>query len=175
MKSVFEKIIEKFSNIHRVVKNDEDLEWNRAIYKCTEIVNQEAVEYNKDNYFNLDHTTLHKCPKCGADAEHRVNRKGLWACGCFKCNLFKTAYDHGKTIEAWEDFCAEYNNGWIPCSERLPEPYASILVCENNGEIHLCRYHNKIHRYFYDGSDWDIKESDVVAWQPLPEPYTKGE
>ena len=66
--------------------------------------------------------------------------------------------------------------GWISCSERLPEPYASILVCENNGEIHLCRYHNKIHRYFYDGSDWDIKESEVIAWKPLPEPYQqKGE
>ena len=46
MQEVFEKIIEKFSNINRVVKNDEDLEWNRAVYKCTEIVKQSAAEYN---------------------------------------------------------------------------------------------------------------------------------
>ena len=46
MQEVIEKIIEKFSNINRVVKNDEDLEWNRAVYKCTEIVQQAAAEYN---------------------------------------------------------------------------------------------------------------------------------
>lgn len=46
MQEVFEKIIEKFSNIHRVVENDEDLEWNRAVYKCTEIVQQVATEYD---------------------------------------------------------------------------------------------------------------------------------
>ena len=42
MKEVFEKIIEQFISIRRVVKNDEDLEWNRAVYKCTEIVRQAA-------------------------------------------------------------------------------------------------------------------------------------
>lgn len=46
MQEVFYKIIEKFSNIHRVVKNDDDLEWNRAVYKCTEIVKQEAEQCN---------------------------------------------------------------------------------------------------------------------------------
>lgn len=46
MQEVFEKIIESFSSIHRVVKNDEDLEWNRAVWKCTEIVKKEAEQYN---------------------------------------------------------------------------------------------------------------------------------
>lgn len=46
MQEVFEKIIEKFSNIYRVVENDEDLEWNRAVYKCEEIVKQSVTEYN---------------------------------------------------------------------------------------------------------------------------------
>ena len=40
MQEVFEKIIEQFISIRRVVKNDEDLEWNRAVFKCTEIVRQ---------------------------------------------------------------------------------------------------------------------------------------
>ena len=46
MNKVFEKILERLSNIHRVVKTDEDAEWNRAIYKPTEIVKEVAEEYN---------------------------------------------------------------------------------------------------------------------------------
>ena len=46
MNEAFEKILERLSNIHRVVKTDEDAEWNRAIYKSTEIVKEVAEEYN---------------------------------------------------------------------------------------------------------------------------------
>lgn len=46
MNKAFEKILEMLSNIHRVVKTDEDAEWNRAIYKSTEIVKEVAEEYN---------------------------------------------------------------------------------------------------------------------------------
>ena len=45
MDKAFEKILEMLSNIHRVVKTDEDAEWNRAIYKSTEIVQEVAEEY----------------------------------------------------------------------------------------------------------------------------------
>ena len=47
MNEAFEKILEMLSNIHRVVKTDEDAEWNRAIYKSAEIV-QEVTEEYKD-------------------------------------------------------------------------------------------------------------------------------
>ena len=46
MNEAFEKILERLSNIYRVVKTDEDAEWNRAIYKSTEIVQEVAEEYN---------------------------------------------------------------------------------------------------------------------------------
>ena len=46
MSKAFEKILERLSNIHRVVKTDEDAEWNRAIYKSTEIVKEVTEEYN---------------------------------------------------------------------------------------------------------------------------------
>lgn len=42
MQEVFENIILQFASIRRVIKNDEDLEWNRAVFKCTEIVRQAA-------------------------------------------------------------------------------------------------------------------------------------
>ena len=46
MNKAFEKILERLSNINRVVKTDEDAEWNRAIYKSAEIVQEVAKEYN---------------------------------------------------------------------------------------------------------------------------------
>ena len=42
----FEKILERLSNIHRVVKTYEDVEWNRATYKSTEIVQEVEEEYD---------------------------------------------------------------------------------------------------------------------------------
>ena len=69
---------------------------------------------------------------------------------------------------------AEYNNGWISVESELPEPYKKVLVLEENGEIHLCRYHNESTRFYYDGSDWDIKLGCVTHWRELPQP-PKGE
>ena len=52
MNEALERILERLSNIHRVVKTDEDAEWNRAIYKSTEIVKEVAEEYNGGNVAN---------------------------------------------------------------------------------------------------------------------------
>lgn len=46
MKEAFEKILERLSNIRICVKTDEDAEWNRAIYKAEEVVQEVAEEYN---------------------------------------------------------------------------------------------------------------------------------
>lgn len=114
MKEIFEKIIEKFTNIRRVVKNDEDLEWNRAEYKCKQIVEQ-AI--------------------------------------------------------------AEYNNGWIPCTERLPETDDYILLSFENFSIaDIGRYENdeEGNGAFYPGDEDESYVSFglfVNAWQPLPAPY----
>lgn len=45
LNKAFEEIKEKMANIRRVVKDDADLEWNRAVYKCEEFVNEVAKEY----------------------------------------------------------------------------------------------------------------------------------
>ena len=70
---------------------------------------------------------------------------------------------------------AEYNNGWIPCSERLPETYGDYLCCDNYGE-YIIGFPNK-----RDSNDDDYVEyyveteheimNDCIAWQPLPDPY----
>ena len=126
MNKAFEKILEMLSNIHIVVKTDEDAEWNRAIYKSTEIVKEVAEEYN---------------------------------------------------------------GGWIACSERLPEESGYYLVTYHDwsdgnflpkyDDTYVRRLHYQISEHFvgwnYPKNVDDRAENDchkeVIAWQPLPEPF----
>lgn len=72
---------------------------------------------------------------------------------------------------------------WIPCSERLPEMDIDVLVCfwsklcENVKcpkkiikIAHLKDRHGFSLMFVGSGINHEIK--DVLAWQPLPEPYS---
>lgn len=60
------------------------------------------------------------------------------------------------------------SNGWIPCSERLPETLESeakaYLTINKEGEMAVSYYH-------HSWSNGYESVFDVIAWQPLPEPY----
>lgn len=81
--------------------------------------------------------------------------------------------------EGYADAKKEYQQKWIPCSERLPELYKPVLVtggdiiwiCEliespdlDDGEF---QWEDKMLGHWYSFDNWD-------AWQPLPDPW-KGE
>ena len=82
--------------------------------------------------------------------------------------------------EAAEEFATDTNvgtNGWIPCSERLPEidgnTSDTVLVCGSNGFLYMA--------FWCDDLQWRFCEcgmakepvlwTEIVAWQPLPEPF----
>ena len=73
------------------------------------------------------------------------------------CNVIK---------ETVEEVKENYNNGWIPCSERLPDKEGTYLVTLKKWEtITFARF-------------TDIKTNPhfnalVIAWMPLPQPYTE--
>ena len=92
------------------------------------------------------------------------------------------------------------SNGWIPCSERLPEECVPVNVTwiNRNPESYYAKikdvpfsatavyYNSKWYWYSstcvdylseYGKNDFDLvdKDIDIIAWQPLPQPYTKGE
>lgn len=101
--------------------------------------------------------------------------------GDMEAGIKNMAYHRAKGII--NQVAKEYNNGWIPCSERLPDEYCHCLVTRRND---------------YDGGcfDGDVREDvyielegvwgwrsqfeglidNIIAWQPLPAPYPpKGE
>ncbi len=61
------------------------------------------------------------------------------------------------------------NDGWIPVLERLPKDDRYVLVCNVRGAMDLARWDGK--RWWTGFSHADIAR-DVIAWQPLPDPYT---
>ena len=82
----------------------------------------------------------------------------------------------------------QYNNGWIPCSERLPDnDKKEYIVQKTNGFIYIlgftkdayklsrydfAEYKGKKKQLFYDyDSEYGYTEWECEAWQPLPEPF----
>ena len=86
-------------------------------------------------------------------------------------------------IEIVKQEAEQYNNGWVPCSERLPEEAFGCLVTVMDCEPSTQTDFENILPYFvgYDGETWNDADGEeipfeVVAWQPLPQPYQpKGE
>ncbi len=106
-----------------------------------------------------------------------------------------------ESIEIVKQEAEQYNNGWIPCSERLPEECVPVNVTWINRKPELyyekikdvpfsataVYYNSKWYWYSstcvdylseYGKNDFDLVEKniDIIAWKPLPHPYQpKGE
>ena len=80
------------------------------------------------------------------------------------------------------------SNGWIPCSERLPEDdKKQYIVQKTNGFLYIlgftkdaykldrydfAEYKGKKKQLFYDyDSEYGYTECECEAWQPMPEPF----
>ena len=79
--------------------------------------------------------------------------------------------------EAVQEVAEEYNNGWIPCSEKLPELRQDVLVTvKYTGFMGMHGYWIKTGHMEAENDWWgDCAGGEVIAWQPLPQPYQKGE
>ena len=88
--------------------------------------------------------------------------------------IVKDTYTKGKNAglrkaEVFVDeVAAEYNNGWIPCSEWLPEESLQSVMGWDEYRERICFVHF-IRGRFILGDDTD--SVNIIAWQPLPAPY----
>lgn len=88
------------------------------------------------------------------------------------CNGFCSTCDFKETFQIVKDLAEEHKGGWIPCSERLPDKSGNYIVCNKHSEIWVANW--------FDNTWWGIEKKcrwgNIIAWQPLPEPYQqKGE
>ena len=168
MNKVFEKIIEKLEeekmSYFLTIANtgDEKLDCayeqvGDALDKAIEIVKQKAAAYEE---------CYKDCGECEAYDKEKYH------CPKF-CKVIK------ETVKEIE----ENHNGWVPCSERLPEEAFGCLVTVMDCNPSAQTEFENILPYFvgYDGETWNDADGeeipfDVIAWQPLPSPYQpKGE
>ena len=93
-----------------------------------------------------------------------------------------------RAIKIVKEVAEEYNGGWIPCSERLPDnDKKEYIVQKTNGFIYIlgftkdayklsrydfAEYKGKKKQLFYDyDSEYGYTEWECEAWRPLPEPF----
>ena len=109
---------------------------------------------------------------------HRYLDDGNLSCMFDRSDIEEKRVDTIKEmIEIVHEVAEEYKGGWIPCSERLPEidgnTSDTVLVCGSNGFLYMA--------FWCDDLQWRFCEcgmakepvlwTEIVAWQPLPEPY----
>lgn len=65
---------------------------------------------------------------------------------------------------------------WIPVTERLPEEGLTVLILAENGQIEFGqRDENKWEWLAESIADYWTEAEEVIAWQPLPEPYEEAD
>ena len=77
-------------------------------------------------------------------------------------------------IEIVNQLAEECNNGWIPCSERLPSKEGEYLTFVEYDDDEFIA----IDEFLCEGilKEWNCTQNyRVIAWMELPEKYQKGE
>ena len=90
-------------------------------------------------------------------------------------NFFKAVTN--EAIEIVKQEAEQYNNGWIPCSKKLPELRKDVLVTvKYTGFMGMHGYWIKTGHMEAENDWWgDCTGGEVIAWQPLPKPFQKGD
>ena len=110
--------------------------------------------------------------------------------GSHNAGIRNNAYHKVRRIV--QEVAEEYNGGWIPIKTRpmteeekeyyseylfegngliyecpLPEDGQEVLVTSKHGSVDKTTFYTDCGNYFENYEDYD----ELIAWQPLPEPY----
>lgn len=76
-------------------------------------------------------------------------------------------WDGNSRYKGLTEVAKEYKDGWIPCSDRIPACAGKYLVT-TDGTFGI----DVIDIALFESYEWH-KSADIIAWQPLPNPYKK--
>lgn len=140
------------------------------------MTNEEYINFAnclKNNY-TIDFDVLPEF--CDMAISLSENKGELTYCPpCIDCN--KKMDEIRRTYDKLKDLPSVENKGeWIPISERLPEVSQNVLATTKWGEVTIAERLNfgPDCRFIHEGNT-NAHTEDIVAWQPLPEPYKGGE
>ena len=82
-----------------------------------------------------------------------------------------------EAIEIVKQEAERYNNGWIPCSEKLPDVRQDVLVTvKYTGFMGMHGYWIKTGHMEAENDWWgDCAGGEVIAWMELPSAYRPKE
>ena len=78
-------------------------------------------------------------------------------------------FEAGKRV--W--ICIGQRTEWIPASERLPKEGQEVLVNDRSGSMWVWTLYKgtRVPWQWEDSYGYFQDFEDIIAWQPLPEPY----
>lgn len=128
--NVLKKILEETSNIYRVVESNEDLEWNRAVNKCQNIIHgcmEDIPDIAKQANDILEKLSFFYGQRAGRELWNDKPRKVQ----------DEDIASFNRDIDFLRTIINDLNSkrcGWIPVEERLPEEDGFYLATLD-GEI----------------------------------------
>lgn len=170
MQEVFKKIVEKLDESSVLRPNSKEFYNNpqNGEYVDNVVLFRDAIEIVKKE----SEKNYHGHFGCNTNGEHeRCDGCGLTDCKSRNKIWFGVGDDYPES-NAW-------NNGWIPCSERVPkvedlheksvDDCTCYLIQRRCGIMDVAHYIKVYGEPYFEANS--IKMKDVVAWHPLPEPY----
>lgn len=104
----------------------------------------------------------------------------ITACQVLRCGHANVCKGYIDDQDPTISDCLEEKKEWILTGERLPEDDTFVLV-QITGTADHEKFNNAIQLgSYYPADGWLINghfdfEGEIIAWQPLPEPYKEGQ
>ena len=189
MNKAFEKILERLEELQNNLLSQTEGDINlqvgviNGVMYSKKIVQEVGEEYKdksniidglkiflqeKFNYY-AEQAEMNLESECNSEiASYFRDRKELYL---DRANIY------GEVMRKIDMLAVEYNNGWIPCSERLPEDDSICIVTveyPNNETVVDYGWFDRKGVCWFVGTQ-EFRTFNILAWQPLPKPFKEGD